>query len=142
MLQLSDYDDDYDYDYDSDSDAYANPCSDSRIIATLDRDDTDSYGPETITICKQESVEGIYRFYVHHYEGSQSISNSQATVRVETLYGISQTFTPPTTGASGTDDVWHVFDMDSDGVIYPVNRFEGKASEDDRSVFKSIAKQR
>jgi uncharacterized protein YfaP (DUF2135 family) len=34
--------------------------------AYLDRDDTDSFGPETITV--YNLIEGEYNYYVHHYE--------------------------------------------------------------------------
>jgi len=51
----------------------------------LDVDDTDSYGPETITLTKPSN--GLYRYSVHDYTNKNStnntdLSNSQARVRV------------------------------------------------------------
>jgi len=95
------------------------PCSDPAIIANLDRDDVTSYGPETTTICQVE--EGIYKFYVHHYAGTSTISDSPAQVTV-TSNGLSRTFVAPA-GARGDDDVWHVFNIDSYGNVEPINIF-------------------
>lgn len=52
----------------------------------LDRDDTDGYGPETITINKVD-VDGRYVFYVYDYTnqnkaGSTGLSKSKANVKV------------------------------------------------------------
>ena len=54
--------------------------------AKLDRDDTDSYGPETITINKVDE-NGEYYFFVHNYsdrnnKNSSSLSHSKACVSV------------------------------------------------------------
>lgn len=53
--------------------------------ATLDHDDTTSYGPETITFIPD--AEGTYTYYVHDYTnrdtpGSKALSRSGAVVRV------------------------------------------------------------
>ena len=53
--------------------------SGSGTLAELDIDDTDGYGPETITI--NESG-GNYDFYVYNYSGEGSIATSGATVKV------------------------------------------------------------
>ena len=78
----------------------------------LDRDDTDSYGPETTTIYVEN--EGVYRFSVHDYTNrnssySSSLANSNATVEVyfgDVLY---YTFNAP--AEAGT--LWTVFEYDS-----------------------------
>ena len=104
-------------------------CSDG-VIATLDRDRTsDSSGllPETTTLC--DVVDGsIYKYYVHQYSGSSTMSGGHAVVTVTTASGITSTFTAPTAGESGDDDIWHVFDIDSNGNIYPVNEIIGNDS--------------
>ncbi|HOP46388.1 MAG TPA: IPTL-CTERM sorting domain-containing protein [Desulfobacteraceae bacterium] len=91
--------------------------------ANLDLDDTDSFGPETITITQRAS--GTYRFYVHDFTNcksstSQGLSNSGALVKV--YFGSGE---PPAVFSvpafPGT--VWHVFDLDGDtGEVTPVNR--------------------
>ena len=48
--------------------------------AQLDRDDTNSYGPETITLEKIEEVQ-IYSVYVHNYSNDSKIAdNSRVTI--------------------------------------------------------------
>jgi uncharacterized protein YkwD len=91
--------------------------------ANLDLDDTESFGPETITITQRAS--GTYRFYVHDFTNcksntGQDLSNSGASVKV--YFGSGE---PPAVfnvpALQGT--VWHVFNMDGDsGQITPVNR--------------------
>ncbi len=99
----------------------ANPCATSEVVASIDLDDVASYGPETTTICQVE--EGEYRYYVHHYSGASSITDSPAQVVVTTAYGITRMFTAPQ-GATGTSsDVWHVFNLDGYGNITPVNNY-------------------
>jgi hypothetical protein len=99
----------------------SNPCATEGIAASLDLDDVTSYGPETTTICR--AATGEYHFYVHHYSGTSSITESPARVVVSTASGVTRTFIAPP-GATGTSsDVWHVFDLDSNGNIIPVNTF-------------------
>lgn len=86
-------------------------------LAALDVDDTSSYGPETVTIVRQ--VDGVYRYAVHHYAGSSTLSSSGAVVQVfrgATLIG---RFEPPT-GASGSKDVWTVFELNGQ-TLRPIN---------------------
>ena len=106
--------------YESDYDP-SNPCENGNIIAALDLDDVQSYGPETTTICRVES--GTYSFYVHHYEGSSSITASPATVTITTASGISRTYTAPAGATGSSDDVWHVFNISSNGNITPINSY-------------------
>ncbi len=78
----------------------------------LDRDDTTSYGPETVTIRDIDSSE-LYQYYVFDYTNknyyySQEMSNSGAQVRVFYNNDLIATFkiTPNQTGIW-----WHVFDI-------------------------------
>ncbi len=104
-------------------------CSDG-VIASLDRDRTSSYDgllPETTTLC--DVVDGsVYKYYVHHYSGISTMSGGNAQVTVTTATGITQTFNAPTLGETGDNDIWHVFDIDSYGNIYPVNEIIGNGS--------------
>ncbi len=54
--------------------------TDSEMFVELDIDDTNSYGPETITLNNLQ--EGIYSFYVYNYSGTPSITKSNANVKV------------------------------------------------------------
>ena len=93
-------------------------------LANLDLDDTDSYGPETVTVYSLEDS-GTYSYYVHDFTNSDSYSCSEMSsslAKVQVFYGdTSQTFNIPT-GEEGT--VWHVFDYDAaTGKLKPVNKF-------------------
>jgi hypothetical protein len=122
----------------------SNPCATEGIIASLDLDDTTSYGPETTTICRVES--GVYSFYVHHFSGSSTISASPAVVNVTTASGITRTFTAPIGATGYSSDVWHVFDLSSNGTITSVNQFLSGTSNirsvstghDDSEVFINL----
>lgn len=88
--------------------------------ATLDHDDTTSYGPETVTISNQ--TEGVYRYSVHDYtnrgsEFSTELAASGATVSVYRSTGLVRTFTVPP-GQLGT--LWTVFELDGT-TITPLN---------------------
>lgn len=102
------------------------PCSQGQI-ASLDRDDVDGYGPETTTICSVVDG-GLYRYYLHHFSGSGTMSSGNATVTVITANGSTRTFTAPSAGSVGYNDIWHVFNIDSDGNVYPVNEMIGTGS--------------
>ena len=89
------------------------------VGASLDLDDTFSYGPETITIKKKIEEGEIFYFSVHNYieeanATSTSLSDmSQAAVRVFHGNDPVKTFFIPT-GKKGT--VWRVFSIDKNGV--------------------------
>src|SRR5205085_2066949 len=99
----------------------------------LDVDDTTSFGPETVTCPATSSsttgatqlVSGIYRYSVHHYSGSSNICLSGASVRLEFANGTVYNYTPPSSGCTGTNDVWTVFEatVNSSGAVSvaPVN---------------------
>lgn len=48
----------------------------------LDCDDTNGYGPETITIDTSTLPKGTYKYYVHHYAGTGTIGSSNARVSI------------------------------------------------------------
>ena len=91
--------------------------------ASLDVDDRDAYGPETITLSQLQS--GTYRYYVHdfsnrHSVSSSGLSTSGATVTVYSGDGQApQVFAVP----AGTGNVWHVFNLDgTSGTITPIHK--------------------
>lgn len=93
---------------------------------TLERDDRDGYGPETITV-KEVSKDAKYRFYVHDYsdrsdQSSTKLSDSRAVVRVYGEGRILKTFSVPP-HAKGTR--WDVFTIDN-GKIFDVNTLKAR----------------
>ncbi len=104
------------------------PCA-SGEIASLDRDRTDDYDglyPETTTICNVEDG-GLYKYYVHNYSDESSMNSGNAQVTVATANGMTHSFNAP---VSDTDEnVWHVFNIDADGNVYPVNQMIGYDDE-------------
>lgn len=89
-------------------------------VANLDVDDTSSYGPETITL--NPTTTDTYKYYVHHYSGSGSISTSGAQVKLykgNTLIG---TYNAPTD--QGTGIYWTVFEI-TNGTVKNINKIAG-----------------
>jgi len=78
----------------------------SAPYAALDHDDTDSYGPETITI--YDFFSGTYQYYIYNYSGSPEITTSQGVVQIYNDAGLLQTLQVPT---SGTGLYWYVCDV-------------------------------
>lgn len=81
--------------------------------ADLDRDDTDSYGPETITIHKEYA--GTYVYAIHNYSNKSSsnstaLANSGAQVQVYRGSNLLMTYYVPS-NKEGT--LWTVFSYDS-----------------------------
>jgi hypothetical protein len=92
--------------------------------AWLDRDDTDSYGPETITISTLDT-HAVYHFFVHDYSDRNSqhntrLGNSACAVRVYTDNRLKDKFFV-SRGKVGTK--WNVFDIRR-GEITPVDTYE------------------
>lgn len=82
------------------------------IIASLDHDDTDGYGPE---IFKINTLGGKdYYYYVHNYSGEDSITN--ATVTVSGPYIGSHTYYA--SQASGSGRYWNVFAYKDGRIVY------------------------
>jgi hypothetical protein len=85
--------------------------------ATMDRDDTDGFGPETITI--HRLIDGRYRYFVHLWIdrinpsdvniSTTPLTGSQATV---TLYRGNTQIRSWSVPTRGTGRYWHVFDLD------------------------------
>lgn len=86
--------------------------------AQLDRDDTDSYGPETITINNVDHNKE-YKFYVHDYTNrnqdySKELSKSKATVKV---YGNNELLEVYQVPENIKGDEWGVFKIRNNEVI-------------------------
>lgn len=87
--------------------------STSSPYAQLDHDDVTSYGPETITIYRQ--FDGVYRYSVHHYFGSGSLTTtSSAHVAVYKGSTLWREFDVP---SSGSGSVWTVFELNGNEII-------------------------
>lgn len=94
--------------------------------AVLDVDDTDSYGPETITITNFDNLRNGFTYSVHDFtnrelDDSHALSASGAFVQLYAGGVLVRTYHVPT-GYSGT--VWNVFSIDRDGKITDLNTFE------------------
>jgi len=93
--------------------------------SNLDVDDTNSYGPETITIVKK--INGVYRYSVHNFSADSSeikdnsyyygLSNSNAKVKVFNDKGLVFETSVP----NGEGTLWTVFEIEGHEVI-PINR--------------------
>ena len=81
---------------------------------TLDVDDTDGEGPETMTISSQ--LAGTYEFHVYDYNGLDILQNRSAHVKVYDDTGLIGNFSVP--AATGT--LWKVFSL-TGGVVTPIN---------------------
>ena len=94
-------------------------------VVDLDRDDIDSYGPETTTVHDIRTGRG-YSFYIHDFTNrdstsSNAMSMSGATVKVYSGNALIRTFAIPT-NCEGT--VWHVFYYNpTTNTLMPVNTF-------------------
>lgn len=95
----------------------------------LDDDDTESYGPETVTIIKHIN-DGIYVYGVHKYTNEeindQALSNSGAKVEVYNGSSLLYTFNVP---ANQNGNLWKVFEI-YNGEIHPINQIQFYAEFD------------
>lgn len=93
-------------------------------LCVLDVDDTNGYGPETVTL--QVSSSGKCRYYVHRYAGSGTMADSGAQVRV--FRGDTQiaVFNVPTDQWDGS--YWNVFSIE-DGQIVVRNTLTARPEE-------------
>ena len=78
-------------------------------FASLDVDDTSSYGPEVFTALNFPSI-GRYHYAVNHYAGSETISSSPTRVEL-TLNGQTRVFIAPNVSDSVKQEWWNVFDI-------------------------------
>lgn len=74
-------------------------------VCNLDRDDTTSYGPETITLNTNNSTP--YYYYIYRYAGSGTVASSGAQIKVYHGADSVRTFNVPT--GLGNGDYWNVF---------------------------------
>ncbi len=85
--------------------------------AQLDLDDTNGYGPETISI--SEYYSGTYHYYIHKFSGIGTLAGSNAFVDIYQNSSLYSTITIPETG---NGDYWHVCNIDgSTGAITIIN---------------------
>jgi len=92
--------------------SYRNMKSSQDGVARLDRDDTSSFGPETIT-ANQVDANVTYHYFVHDYSNrsnasSQTLSKSKATVKV---YGESRLLNVFKVPQYESGIYWHVFSI-------------------------------
>lgn len=92
--------------------------------AHLDVDDTDSFGPETITIVKKKSGEK-YVYAVHDFSDSDqpttlNLGKSSASVRVYVGQTLIRTYNARP-GAAG--NTWVVFGIDENGAFHDIERY-------------------
>lgn len=97
----------------------------------LDRDDTDKYGPETITIYKP--AVGNYYYSVYDYSNrkkkrSKRLSRSNAVVNVYGQNKLLATFEVP---EDMKGNCWHVFKIDETHEIIPINMIDFVKDEND-----------
>jgi len=97
----------------------------------LDRDDTDKYGPETITIYKP--AVGNYYYSVYDYSNkskkrSKHLSRSNATVKVYGQNKLLASFEIPT---EIKGNCWHVFEINESHEIVPTNIVDFVKNEKD-----------
>jgi hypothetical protein len=100
--------------------------------ANLDVDDTDSYGPETITITRKKPGQE-YIYAVHNYtdrENSESrdwrINQAKVFVYVGNKHIRTYYVTPKSVG-----NLWVVFGIDGSGNFYDINEFTSVSSSDE-----------
>ena len=96
----------------------------SAPYATLDVDDTNGFGPETITI--KQTFSGNYVYYIHQYSSSGSLQGSGGVIQIynsPTCDG--ETIQVP---SEGQGRYWYVCDIDGEsGDITVVNQIQNSA---------------
>lgn len=101
------------------------------LNANLDVDDTDSYGPETITI-NERIPNQRYIYAVHDFSDKDFMNNdnlsgrSNAKVFVYIGNTLIKSYEVPKNNRKGT--VWVVFMLDETGNIVDINNFENSSS--------------
>ena len=95
--------------------------SESIPFVTLDVDDTNGYGPETITI--KQAYDGTYLYYIYKYSSNGTFSESGASIQI---------FNSPDCDGEriqvpieGSGRYWYVCDINGeDGTINVINRVQ------------------
>jgi hypothetical protein len=113
--------------------------------ADLDVDDTDGYGPETITIRKKKHNDK-YIFAVHNYsagstKGTTTLTSvSDAKIFVYIGQSLIKSYQAP---SSGTGSLWVVFGVDENGAFHDINQMsDAGGSESAGSILKNIINQK
>jgi tetratricopeptide (TPR) repeat protein len=99
--------------------------------SNLDVDDTDSYGPETITIENKRFGE-TYHYFVHDFSNkdnlnSNKLSASDAKVFVYVGQSLVKTYYIP---KNKTGNVWNLFKINENGEIIDINTVISKTTQD------------
>lgn len=87
------------------------------LLAELDVDDTNGYGPETITL---NDLNGVYTYSVVDYRTTGTLQQYGATVKVY-LPGKSAPTVITLDPNAGVENVWEVFELDH-GELKILNR--------------------
>jgi len=104
------------YDYRAEKDLSTLPLvwTDKRgLVCNLDIDDTESYGPETVTFVV--NYDEPYYYFVHKYAGNGSLSSSEAKVMLYQGNNLIATYSVPE--SLGDGDYWNVFAIDGGELI-------------------------
>ncbi|MDE4454417.1 carboxypeptidase regulatory-like domain-containing protein [Psychrobacter sp. DAB_AL62B] len=113
----------------------------SAPFANLDVDDTDSFGPEFVTV--RNLMVGRYRYGVHNYSGTQGpgIKDSPVSVFLAGPTIRSRTLTPTVNDTGTSSYFWHSFDLVVDercNITYQtVDRW--LTVEEERTTFRNTA---
>lgn len=96
-------------------------------FANLDVDDTDSYGPETITI-ENKKFGQTYHYFVHDYTNrdnlsSSKLSSSDAKVFIYVGQSLVKTYYVP---KNKKGNVWNLFKINGNGEIIDINTIISK----------------
>lgn len=82
-------------------------------ICNLDYDDTDSYGPEHVTL--KTNTSNPYYYYIYKYAGNGTIASSNAKVTVHKGNKLIAEYNVPTN--LGNDDYWNVFAIKNGKIV-------------------------
>lgn len=91
-------------------------------VCNLDYDDTDSYGPEHITL--KATTNEPYYYYIYKYAGSGTVAASRAKITVHQGNALIAEYNVPTN--LGGDDYWNVFAI-KDGQLITKNTITSSA---------------
>lgn len=99
-------------------------------LANLDVDDTDSYGPETITI-ENKKFGATYHYFVHDYSNKNApdsfqLSESGAKVFVYVGQSLVKTYYIP---KNKKGNVWNLFKINENGEIIDMNSIISKTEQ-------------
>lgn len=101
------------------------------VDASLDRDDTSSYGPETITI-NSVNQGSVYTYYVYNFSGGENTVLPQSGAKVELNFnGTQRVFNVPNENGR----YWKVFEIEN-GLILPCS--SGCVQDNVDSIVRSL----